>query len=170
MTPQWLIKHPDITDQPGSWVLAHDNWSKWLVFLSSCSSWHHYSGLVQKVQVWAKQNLDWISNLIYGNTSSDANPLWPWFVNIPGVAGAVPSITKGIVPWFFFYNKFAFGEYIHVHSVALKVWFVKCSQIMKFMLKSRIRATINFMLWVIRATRKSMQWYLEKQENSCYGI
>ena len=28
--------------------------------------------------------------------------------------------------------QFAFGEYIHVHSVVLKVWFVKYSQITKF--------------------------------------
>ena len=26
----------------------------------------------------------------------------------------------------FFSFKFAFGEYNHVHSVVLKVWFVKC--------------------------------------------
>ena len=37
--------------------------------------------------------------------------------------------------FFFFHNKFAFGEYIHVHSVVFKVWFVKCSQIMMFTLK-----------------------------------
>ena len=34
--------------------------------------------------------------------------------------------------FFLLHNKFAFGEYIHVHSVVLKVWFVKCSQITKF--------------------------------------
>ena len=43
---------------------------------------------------------------------------------------------KGTVPWFFFFhNKLAFGEYIHVHSLVLKVWFVKCSQITMFTLK-----------------------------------
>ena len=35
----------------------------------------------------------------------------------------------------FFHNKFAFGEYIHVHSVVLNVWFVKCSQITMFTVK-----------------------------------
>ena len=48
----------------------------------------------------------------------------------------------------FFHNKFAFGEYVHVHSVVLKVWFVKYSQITKFKLK-------------IHA--------LEPQINPCYG-
>ena len=43
---------------------------------------------------------------------------------------------KGTVPWFFFFhNKSAFGEYIHVHSAVLKVWFVKCSQITMFTLE-----------------------------------
>ena len=37
--------------------------------------------------------------------------------------------------FFFFHNKFAFGEYNHVHSAVLKVWFVKYSQITKFTLK-----------------------------------
>ena len=37
--------------------------------------------------------------------------------------------------FFFFHNKFAFGEYIHVHSLVLKVWSVKCSQITMFTLK-----------------------------------
>ena len=37
--------------------------------------------------------------------------------------------------FFFFHNKFGFSEYIHVHSVVLKVWFVKCSQITMFTLK-----------------------------------
>ena len=41
----------------------------------------------------------------------------------------------------FFHNKFAFGEYIHVHSVVLKIWFVKCSQITKFTLKITLLST-----------------------------
>ena len=40
--------------------------------------------------------------------------------------------------FFFFHNKFALGEYVHVHTVVLKVWFVKCSQSTKFMLKIRL--------------------------------
>ena len=35
----------------------------------------------------------------------------------------------------FFNNKFPFGEYIHVHSVVLKVWVLKYSQITKFTVK-----------------------------------
>ena len=65
--------------------------------------------------------------------------------------------------FFFFRNKFTFGEYIHVHSVGLKAWFVKCSQITKFTLKITnkfrllvIRATGKPALRVFRATRKLM--------------
>ena len=50
--------------------------------------------------------------------------------------------------YFFFHNKLAFGEYVHVHSVVLKVWSVKCSQNTKLTLK-------------IHA--------LEPQINPCYG-
>ena len=59
---------------------------------------------------------------------------------------------------FFFHNKFAFGEYIHEHSVVFKVWFV-CS-----------RAINKFMLMVFRATRKFLLWYLEQSVNSCHGV
>ena len=34
-----------------------------------------------------------------------------------------------------FHNMFAFGEYVHVHSVVFNVWSVKCSQITRFNLK-----------------------------------
>ena len=34
--------------------------------------------------------------------------------------------------FFFFLNKFALGEYVHVHSVVYNFWFVKCLQITKF--------------------------------------
>ena len=42
---------------------------------------------------------------------------------------------------FIFHNKFAFDEYIHVYSVVLTVWFVKCSQITKFTLKIMLLST-----------------------------
>ena len=41
------------------------------------------------------------------------------------------SLKVTVTRFFFINNKFAFGEYIHVHSVVSKVWFVKCLQIMR---------------------------------------
>ena len=91
---------------------------------------------------------------------------------------------KDTVTGFFFYNNFAFGEYVPVYSVVLKVWSVKYSPITKFCLQFTlqshnksmlwvfriIRATRKPMLMVFRATRKQMLWYSEQQVNTCYGI
>ena len=44
--------------------------------------------------------------------------------------GATAHKTAAI-PLDVFQNKFVFGEYVHVHSVVLKVWSVKCSTITK---------------------------------------
>ena len=93
--------------------------------------------------------------------------------NRPGVAGAVlqtassvidsliHSFIKGIRTCiFFFYNKFASGEYVHVHSVVLKDWSLKCSQIIKITPKIHaLEPLVN-------------SWYglLEPQENPANGI
>ena len=53
-------------------------------------------------------------------------------------APATPGLLKIL-----FHNKFAFGEYVHVDSGALKVWAVKCLQITKL---------------------------TKQQKNSCHGI
>ena len=36
---------------------------------------------------------------------------------------------------YFFHNKCAFGEYVHVYSVVSEGWSVKCSKITKFTIK-----------------------------------
>ena len=64
--------------------------------------------------------------------------------NTPGVAGAVLQTPSSFIGYLIkvtvtqiicYHNKFAVGEYVHVHSVFWKVWSVKCSQITKFKLK-----------------------------------
>ena len=52
-----------------------------------------------------------------------------------------------------------------VHTFFL---YVKCSQILKFMLK--VHTKNKSMPWVIRVKRKLRLWYSEQQVNSCYGI
>ena len=46
----------------------------------------------------------------------------------------VPERYRPMI-FFLVHNKFALSEYTHVHSVVLKVWFVKYSQITMFTLK-----------------------------------
>ena len=80
--------------------------------------------------------------------------------------------------FFFFHNKFAFGQYIQVHSVVLKVWFVKCSQITMFTLKITPKSNKNVHAMGnqsnketnaigIQSNKKTHALYLEQQKNQC---
>ena len=72
--------------------------------------------------------------------------------------------------FFFFHNQFAFGEQVHVHSVFLKVWFVKCSKIANFTLKTTLQShKKKSILCVIRATRKPMLFGIQSNKKT-YGM
>ena len=49
-------------------------------------------------------------------------------------------------------------------------WCVKVTQITKKLFESDALELQKSMLWIVKATRKSMIWYLGQKEQSCYGI
>ena len=89
-------------------------------------------------------NKSWI--LLYKKQEGTIQEYATWHLWLSGNV-----LTTKSVLWhefLFFHDKFSFGEYVHEHSVVLKVWSVKCSQITKFTLKIHT---------------------LEPQINPCYG-